>query len=324
MNTLTAKPRKEVLPLNNAQLAMRLQEVADLLEAQGANAFRVRAYRSAAQTLRSCSRPAHEILQAEGVDGLMRFEGIGHSLARSIEQLTNTGSLRLLERLRGEPAEHLIATVPDIGPKLASRIHEKLGIETLEELEASAYDGRLASLPGMGRKRIRAVCESLAGRFRRHPRIPETHRPLALSAPPSVAELLDIDAEYRQKVRAGALPRIAPRRFNPTGEAWLPVLHTERGARHYTALYSNTARAHELGTTHDWVVIYRDDRGGDGQWTVVTSQYGELRHRRIVRGREDECLAFYTRRATEDEQGTSDTEAERQLKLCYSERVRQA
>jgi putative hydrolase len=164
----------------------------------------------------------------------------------------------------------------------------------------------------MGRKRVRAVIESLAGRFRRRPRIPESAARRPASDQPSVAELLDVDAEYRQKVKAGALPRIAPRRFNPTSEAWLPVLHTERGSRHYTALYSNTARAHELGTTHNWVVIYRDDRGGDGQWTVVTSQYGELRHKRIVRGREEECIAFYSRRSQEGEAGS---QVSKQLEL---------
>ena len=215
MSSLTAEPDKRVLPLSNAQVASQLDEVADLLEAQGANPFRVRAYKSAAQTLRVLDRPVHEILHAEGIEGLLQLEGIGQSLARSIEQLTNTGRLRLLERLRGEPAEHLIATVPSIGPELANRIHETLGIETLEELEASAYDGRLARVPGMGRKRVRAVCESLAGRFRRRPRIPEAARSRPPGDQPSVAELLDVDAEYRQKVKAGVLPRIAPRRFNP-------------------------------------------------------------------------------------------------------------
>ena len=70
----------------------------------------------------------------------------------------------------------------------------------------------------------------------------------------------------------------------------MPILHTHRGKRHYTVLFSNTARAHELGTTHDWVVIYRD---GDGQWTVVTALFGDLKGRRIVRGREAECAEFY-------------------------------
>jgi putative hydrolase len=83
--------------------------------------------------------------------------------------------------------------------------------------------------------------------------------------------------------------------LNPTGEARLPVLHTQRGERHYTALYSNTARAHELSMTHDWVVVYRDDRNGHGQWTVVTARYGPLRSRRVVRGLEAECATHHGR-----------------------------
>ena len=112
-----------------------------------------------------------------------------------------------------------------------------------------------------------------------------------------VEELLDVDGEYRRLAAKGRLPRIAPRRFNPTGEAWLPILHTQRGTRHYTALFSNTAHAHELGTTHDWVVIYRDD-DDHGRWTVITSQYGKLRGHRIVRGHERECARYYASSAT--------------------------
>jgi putative hydrolase len=189
--------------------------------------------------------------------------------------------------------ERLFETVFGIGPELASRIHAELGIETLAELEAAAYDGRLAQLPGIGQKRIRGIRESLAGRFRRRPNVPEFRPRAASRNVPGVDELLDVDAEYRQQVARRRLPRIAPMRFNPTGEAWLPILHTVRGDRHYTALYSNTARAHELGTTHDWVVIYRDDRSGDGQWTVITSLLGKLKGKRIIRGREQECLEYY-------------------------------
>ena len=60
---------------------------------------------------------------------------------------------------------------------------------------------------------------------------------------PSAELLLSIDEEYREKAARNELVTIAPRRFNPTGAAWLPVLHTERDSRHYTALFSNTARA---------------------------------------------------------------------------------
>jgi len=96
---------------------------------------------------------------------------------------------------------------------------------------------------------------------------------------------------YR-KAADGSLRTIAPKRFNPSGEAWLPVPHAQRGEWHFTALYSNTARAHELGRTRDWVVIYYYD--GDhveGQCTVVTESRGALAGKRVVRGREEECRA---------------------------------
>ncbi|MHC5005144.1 MAG: helix-hairpin-helix domain-containing protein, partial [Planctomycetota bacterium] len=168
----------------------------------------------------------------------------------------------------------------------------------LADLEVAAHDGRLARVPGMGPRRIPAVRESLAGRFRRGPAVPESRRRQPDDGEIPVDELLDIDREYRRKADRDRLPRIAPRRFNPTGAAWLPVLHTHRGPRHFTALFSNTARAHELGMTHDWVVIYRDDHEGEGQWTVVTARLGPLRGRRVVRGRETECRAHYERSGT--------------------------
>jgi putative hydrolase len=70
-------------------------------------------------------------------------------------------------------------------------------------------------------------------------------------------------------------------------------MHTQRGTRHYTVLYSNTARAHELGMTHDWVVLYCDTGFGERQFTAITSQYGGLQGKRIIRGREAECKRYY-------------------------------
>jgi hypothetical protein len=91
---------------------------------------------------------------------------------------------------------------------------------------------------------------------------------------------------------AAALARRG-RRFNPAGESWLPVLHTRRGSRRYTALFSNTARAHRAGTTRDWVVLYSDNGAGENRHTVITAAFGPLRGRRVVAGREAECLAVY-------------------------------
>ena len=286
--------------LTNAEIAERLEQVAGLLEAQDANPFRVRAYRAAADRIRGLAMAVGELLAREGLGGLTRLPGIGESLARSIEQLARTGRLALLERLLGETeAAEILTTVPGIGPEMAARIHEQLGIESLEELELAAHDGRLGTVAGMGRKRLRGVVDSLAGRFGRRLSPPRRHFPPPPTDPPTVAELLVVDREYRHKAEAGRLPRIAPRRFNPTGQAWLPVLHTSVAGRHYTALFSNTARAHELEMTRDWVVVYRDDHDGRGQWTVVTARYGPLRGHRIIRGRESECAEHYARHQTE-------------------------
>jgi hypothetical protein len=117
---------------------------------------------------------------------------------------------------------------------------------------------------------------------------------------PSVDVLLGVDREYLERARAGSLPRISPRRFNPAGIAWLPVLHTRYGPWHFTALFSNTERAHDLRRTHDWVVIfYSDAQGIDGQVTVVTERRGALTGKRVVRGREPECGRFYREESLE-------------------------
>jgi len=113
---------------------------------------------------------------------------------------------------------------------------------------------------------------------------------------PTVEELLSVDREYRRKAARGELPLITPHRFNPAHEAWLPVLHTARGDHHYTALFSNTARAHEFGRTHDWVVLYVDGGRPETQCTVITARRGILKGRRVVRGREVECGHHYAER----------------------------
>ncbi len=285
-------PEPEATPLpalrQNAIIARRLEEVATLLEEQGANQFRVRAYRSAADTVRAAARPVAEIVWAEGAEGLEKLPGIGPSLARAIRDQVKLGRLPMLDRLRGaSDPEKLLASVPGIGPVLAERLHHELGIGTLEDLEAAAHDGRLSAVEGIGSQRLAGIIDSLAGRLGRL-------RPLApAELPPPVAEILEVDHEYRTKASHGQLPTITPRRFNPDRKAWLPVLHTQRGPHHYTALFSNTARAHDLDRTHDWVVLYYDGGRTESQCTVVTERRGPLAHKRVVRGREAECLDYY-------------------------------
>jgi DNA polymerase (family 10) len=275
----------------NEDVAQALEEVGELLASQRANPFRATAYRRAAETVRRLDRPLAGILAAGGVAALTELPGVGESLARVIVEIVESGRLGLLERLRGEAgADALLATVPGVGAELAKRIHEQLGVETLEELEMAAHEGRLETVRGFGARRLRGVIEALAGRLGRRARAPVSTR-----IEPSVSELLDVDREYRERAAAGTLHRITPRRFNPRNESWLPILHTERGNRQYTALFSNSFRAHELGKTTDWVVIYADDGRSERQATVVTETRGPLRGRRVVRGRERECAELVGR-----------------------------
>jgi hypothetical protein len=277
-------------PLNQ-QIAMKLAQAADLLEQQGANPFRVSAYRRASETVSRLARDIGDLAQAEGSDGLVRLPGIGTGIATAIQELLGTGGWVQLERLRGtlDPAR-LFRTVPGIGPKLAEQIHDSLHIDTLEGLEVAAYDGRLAGVPGMGTRRVAAIRNALAQLLGRTHR---TSRPNTADEP-EIATLLAVDRDYREKAEQGTLPLIAPRRFNPDGRAWLPVLHTERGDWHFTLMYSNTARAHELKRTRDWVVVYfYDNHHEEGQCTIVTETRGAMTGRRVVRGREAACREYY-------------------------------
>lgn len=276
--------------MHNVEIGRRLEEVADLLEAQKANPFRVQAYRRAAESVRRLSTPLAKIWHEQGDQGLRAVSGVGERLGTALRTLITTGRLPMLDRLRGETDPvALLESVSGIGPVLAERLHSELGIDSLEDLEAAAHDNRLRDLAGIGKKKLAGIVDSLATRLGRVRREGSTRD----ADQPSVEELLEIDREYRQKATADQLPRITPRRFNPGREAWLPILHTHRGERNYTALYSNTARAHELGGIRDWVVLYYDDGSDEHLATVITSQRGSLTGKRIVRGRENECEQFY-------------------------------
>jgi len=276
--------------MHNVEIARRLEEVADLLEAQHANPFRVQAYRRVAASIQHLPKPLIEIWREKGEEGLREVTGAGERLSTALRTLVTTGRLPMLDRLRGEADPvALLESVPGIGRALAERFHDEFGIDSLEELEAAAHDGRLADLAGIGKKKLAGIIDTLAarlGRVRQSAHIQEEDEP-------TVEELLDVDREYREKAASGELPTIAPRRFNPSGEAWLPILHTHRGERNYTALFSNTARAHQFGTIRDWVVLYYDGGMDERQVTVITSHWGNLAGKRIVRGRENECEQYY-------------------------------
>lgn len=285
------RPEEVVGSESNRDLARRLEEAASLLEQQEADGFRARAYRRAAEAIAAYPEDLGALVTGGGAAALLAIPGVGKGIAAALTEMLATGRWSQLDRLRGmlDP-EALFATVPGVGEELARKIHAALAIDTLEALEAAAYDGRLAAVAGIGPRRLAAIRAGLAarlGRLRRRAPEPEALRP-------DVALLLEIDRGYREAAAAGTLPTIAPRRFNPDSSAWLPVQHVTRSGWHFTALYSNTARAHELGRTRDWVVLYYyDDDHLERQCTVVTEHGGELAGLRVVRGREAECRRHY-------------------------------
>jgi hypothetical protein len=283
----------EAIASDNESIAAMLRKIAELLRAQGANHFRVLAYEHAAQTVESLDEPVAEILARGGVEALIELPAIGRGLAATIDELVRRGRSTQMDRLMGATdPEALLQTVPGIGPALAKSIHESLHVDSLEGLEAAAHDGRLAGLPGMGERRVAGIRANVASVLARK-------RPIAPPEllEPSVEVLLAIDRDYLEGAATGKLPKIAPRRFNPRHEAWLPVLHAERDGWHFTALFSNTARAHQLGRTNDWVVIYfYDGDHREAQHTVVTETHGPLAGRRVVRGREADCVMHYEAR----------------------------
>jgi hypothetical protein len=315
--TLFPDTFRQLFSLSNDEIAIAFEQVADLLEKQGDDFYRIRAYRKGAQSIRAQDRPVVDIFESEGTDGLEKLPYIGKRLAASIQELAQTGDLGLLTRLQIEASpEGLFAKVPGIGPVLAHRIRKELEIDSLEALEQAALDGRLARLHGFaegrtmlirdfvgamldrvsGQQLRRALSSWSSSRLSSRPVARPAVRPAdkANAQPreqtaeaPSIDLLLEVDAQYRYLARAGQLRMITPRRFNPEGKPWLPVMKLKKQGWAFNVLYSNTARAHELGKTHDWVVVYYEkvgESGYSGQCTIVTETHGARQGDRVVRG----------------------------------------
>ena len=281
----TARPITE-----NADIASRLQVYASLLEQQGDDAFRVRAYQEAADHVGSMPVALRDIFAQDGIPGLIAQPKIGRGIAAAIAEMLTSGRWSQLDRLQGDTAAaQLFMTLPGIGPALARRLADDEDIETLEELEIALQPGG-RPIPGFGRRRRQLVLSQVGERLGR---IRTARRGLGSVTPPPVGLLLDADRLYRERAAADKLRLITPKRFNPEGQAWLPIMHALRDDWHLTLMWSNTARAHELGKTRDWLVVYfRKDGQPEGRCTIVTETRGPLAGQRVVRGREAECEAL--------------------------------
>ncbi|KIO48611.1 DNA polymerase/3'-5' exonuclease PolX [Nitrosospira sp. NpAV] len=140
------------MPRHNADIAAIFEEIANLLEIQGANPFRIRAYRNAARIIGELSTEAYVLMERN--EDLTRFPGIGHDLSAKITEIVATGRCSLLDRLHMElpAAVAELLKVPGLGPKRVRHLYHDLDVQTVEQLYCAARDGRIRVLPGFGEK----------------------------------------------------------------------------------------------------------------------------------------------------------------------------
>lgn len=148
--------------MTNAQIADVFDQIADLLEFQDANPFRVRAYRNAARTIRGLLESAEEIL-ADPNRSLTDISGIGKDLAEKIGVLVQTGTLPMLDELLDEIPRAVLAIlrVPGLGPKRAAALYHELGVSNLVELREACQQHRVRELKGFGAKTEESILSGL-------------------------------------------------------------------------------------------------------------------------------------------------------------------
>lgn len=200
------------MPVHNEDIAAIFDELADLLEVEDANPFRVRAYRTAARTVRGLGRELSELV-AEGKD-LSKLQGIGKALAAKIVEILETGHAKALDKLHEEVPASLeeILRIPGLGPKRVKVLYYTLGIKNLRQLERAARDGRLHGLAGFGDKTEQRILERIESQGRSKPRFlravaVQYAEPLVkyLKAAPGVTQVVVAGSYRRGKETVGDL-----------------------------------------------------------------------------------------------------------------------
>lgn len=286
--------------LSNNDISIFLSEIADRLHHQKANPYRITAYRNAAKKVKALERNLADIADYDHIEEMIALPTIGKSIANVIIEYVSTGSSQFMDRIMGHNyIETVFDEIPGIGPHLSHLIKNGLKINTLEELKEATIDGRLDRLKGFGPKRMMLINMALASMLdknnERKTKILHEEDSI-INKLPDISIILKLDYLYRNKAKRGELHKLTPKRNNPNQESWLPIYHKEINGWHFTCLYSNTLRAHELNKTKDWVIIYYEKEGHENQSTVVTETKGELIGMRVVRGREQECHKYYAQR----------------------------
>jgi len=153
--------------VDNPEIARIFDEVADVLEIQGANTFRIRAYRNAVRTVESLTTPLRKWVEENRP--LTDLPGIGKEMANHVREMVETGTLGFRDELLAEVPRSLIELMrlPNLGPKKAKKIYDELKIGSVDELEAAAKAGLIAAVPGFGAKSQEKILAGIA-EYRQH------------------------------------------------------------------------------------------------------------------------------------------------------------
>jgi DNA polymerase (family 10) len=157
--------------MNNQDIANIFFHIAEILEIQGENPFKIRAYIRAAQAVESYTR---ELSEVENTEKLKELPGIGEKIALKIKEIIETGKLEMYEKLKKSEFAPLIALleVPGMGPKHVRLVYDKLGVKTIEQLEKAARKGKLRDLPGLGEKTEQNILKGIEQDRRHKERFP--------------------------------------------------------------------------------------------------------------------------------------------------------
>ena len=190
--------------MHNADVATAFEEMADLLEIEGANPFRVRAYRFAARTLRDLPAEVGEMV-AKGED-LTSLPGIGDDLAGKIKEILATGTAAAIEAQRKRVPATLtgLLRIPGLGPKRVKRLAHELKIRSLSELQTAAQAGRVRTLAGFGEKTEQHILDALATRLAEAPRV---QRAVAIPSAEALVAYLEQSSGVSRVIAAGSYRR---------------------------------------------------------------------------------------------------------------------
>ena len=235
------------MPVHNSEIAALFERLADLLDIEGANPFRVRAYREAARTVSGYPRSMADLL-AEGAD-LVELPGIGKDLAAKIKTIVDTGELPALKQAESRTPAALsdIMRIQGLGPERVKALYRNLRIESIDDLKRAASSGEIQKLKGFGKKTEQMIRERLA-----HFSGEETRTKLIVAEDivnPLVAHLEDCKG-VKDVVVAGSYRR----RKETVGDLDILVTSgTDSGVMNRLASYEEVAQVLSKGKTRSTV-----------------------------------------------------------------------